>query len=199
MQILNLFPTPVGVYDINRELTSFEKDYCNNLNQISSASNKSSEERYVLKDGVMSNLKLFLESSLNDYFQTIYQPTNQSSLRITQSWCNYSNRGESHHAHRHSNSFLSGVFYLQCNEKDSITFHKQQNNYLAIDAKQFNEYNCKTWWIPVKKGTLLLFPSELVHSVNKVNENDTRISLAFNSFPFGTIGDYNSSTELVLS
>ena len=54
------------------------------------------------------------------------------------------------------------------------------------------------WHIPVKQGMIIIFPSSLKHSVERVMEKDTRISLSFNSFVTGSIGDKVNLTELKL-
>jgi hypothetical protein len=41
-----------------------------------------------------------------------------------------------------------------------------------------------------------MFPSSLTHGVENVVADDTRVSLAFNSFIKGTFGDKESLTEL---
>ena len=50
-------------------------------------------------------------------------------------------------------------------------------------------FSSNLWMIPVGTGDLLLFPSDLPHMVEPTTSNQTRISLSFNSFPEGVIGD----------
>jgi hypothetical protein len=42
----------------------------------------------------------------------------------------------------------------------------------------------------------VLFPSSLLHGVNPVEEDETRISLAFNTFFTGTLGTPKDLNEL---
>ena len=63
---------------------------------------------------------------------------------------------------------------------------------------KWNEYNSESWWFPVGTGELILFPSNLSHKVQPVEGSDTRISLAFNTFPVGHIGDEDELTALHL-
>jgi len=58
-------------------------------------------------------------------------------------------------------------------------------------------YNSESWWFEVGTGDLLLFPSSLTHMVETVQE-DERISLSFNTFPVGYVGDESSLTALHL-
>jgi len=43
-----------------------------------------------------------------------------------------------------------------------------------------------------------LFPSNLTHMVETVQTEDTRISIAFNTFLEGVVGDNKTLTELLL-
>ena len=52
--------------------------------------------------------------------------------------------------------------------------------------------------IPVTTGLLVMFPSRLEHSVLNKKENNQRISLAFNTFIKGDIGDQKGLTHLIL-
>jgi hypothetical protein len=65
----------------------------------------------ILRHKAMTKLRDFIESSVSEYFKTIYNPKHQVSLRVTQSWTNYTEPGQWHHKHAHPNSFVSGVFY----------------------------------------------------------------------------------------
>ena len=47
---------------------------------------------------------------------------------------------------------------------------------------------------PVTEGDLIIFPSWVPHGVSfNETENKERISLAFNTFPIGEMGDYYGS------
>ncbi len=52
--------------------------------------------------------------------------------------------------------------------------------------------------IPQENNNLILFPSSLTHMVETKEGNNTRISLAFNVFIKGIIGDNKNLTELIL-
>ena len=67
-----------------------------------------------------------------------------------------------------------------------------------IDKKRWNHFNSRSWWFSVDTGTLVMFPSSTTHQVDVKEGNNTRISLAFNTFIKGTLGDNFSLTELKL-
>jgi hypothetical protein len=51
----------------------------------------------------------------------------------------------------------------------------------------------------VKKNTLIIFPSTLIHHVNNTKSKNTRISLAFNTFVKGNFGANEKLDELILT
>ena len=66
------------------------------------------------------------------------------------------------------------------------------------EIKEYNLYNSETWWFPVKTLDVVLFPSSLTHRVEVKQGTNTRISLAFNTFIKGTVGNNKKLTELRL-
>ena len=122
-------------------------------------------------------------------------PKHKIGLYTTESWLNFTKKGERHHKHHHPNSFISGVFYFNTAKKDMICFHKKSKNNFEIETDKFNLFNSNSWDLPVNSGQLVLFPSYLEHSVPVLKENVTRISLSFNTF---IIGDINKSDAISL-
>jgi uncharacterized protein (TIGR02466 family) len=112
---------------------------------------------------------------------------------------NYSKPGEWHHKHAHPNSFVSGVLYMKAvKDSDKIYFYGDEYKTIDLPTENYNIYNSKSWWLPVETGDLMLFPSSLTHSVEKVQADQTRVSLAFNTFPVGYVGQEESLTALHL-
>lgn len=199
MEVVNLFPTPVCIFNLNRELTSLEKDFLVGQPKQPNLINQTSIETYLLNNEILKDLRGFIDQSLNDYFKILYDPVSDCSLKITQSWANYSEDGLGHHIHTHQNSIVSGVFYVQTSDSDKIKFYKPflAHRELQINPKQFNPITSSTWWLPAKQCSLVLFPSTLQHSVDPNSRKETRISLSFNSFFSGVIGSAQGLNELI--
>ena len=156
-------------------------------------------EANVLGHPKLYSLTEFLNNSLQEYFNAVYAPKHDANLCITQSWVNYTTQGQFHHKHAHSNSLISGVFYIQASkETDKLHFFKEDYQQIKITPKEFNLHNSQSWWLAAVTGTLYLFSSSLVHMVEEVKGEDTRISLSFNTFPKGIIGDETSLNSLKL-
>jgi hypothetical protein len=58
--------------------------------------------------------------------------------------------------------------------------------------------NSESWWFEATAGKLILFPSSLTHMVPEVKGDDVRISLSFNTFPVGVVGEEMDLTGLKL-
>ena len=184
----NIFPTAIGHFKFDREMTeseiSFVKDQKTYFNQF----NLTSIDTYILRQKELAEISSFCQAALQEYLEKIYAPKNKVALQITQSWANYTSKNQFHHKHNHPNSFVSGVFYFDCDENDSIDFSKSQYEQIKIYTKESTPLNCDTVSFRVLTGDLFLFPSSLDHMVPPVTSDRTRISIAFNSFPVGDIG-----------
>jgi len=194
MNIHNLFPTPIGFFQ--RATTDEEKLFILNLEQRPNLGNTTSTNNKILNG--MTALRSFIEESVNLYFQSTVRPKHDVSLRITQSWANFSNPGQHHHKHAHPNSYISGVYYIQTNPNDRIYFYRDEWKQIKFPSENYNEYNSESWWFEAFEGRLILFPSSLTHMVPTVEGDITRISLSFNTFPVGVVGEEVELTGLRL-
>ena len=202
--IRNIFPTPIYTTKINRGFTKQElnfvkeqKKHCTN-NQ----GNIHTKDNYILNRKEFKNIKKFLDKHCKDYLDTIICPKNNIELYITQSWLNYTEANQYHHRHEHPNSVVSGVLYFDSDIKNDKILFSHGKGYQQIkpetDKEKFNVWNSDTWFFPVETGNLFMFPSSTTHQVETKKGNNTRISLAFNTFYKGTVGSDNKLTELIL-
>ena len=199
MVINNLFPTAVGSFELGRDLSKLEQKFLLNLETRPNMGNVTSTNNYVLRDKRLSSLGSFFNDSLQEYGQTTLSLKDNLSLQLTQSWVNYTKKGQFHHKHAHPNSIISGVFYIQAIKGiDKIYFFNDRFNQIKTYPKELNPYNSDSWWLPATTGTLYLFPSHLTHMVEQVTTDDTRISMSFNTFYKGTIGDELALTGLTV-
>jgi len=202
MIIRQLFPEPLYFSKLERVLTKKELKTINEYKKktASNEGNITSSENYVLENKALNNLKKDLHTKVMDYFDKVICTDNPITPYITQSWLNYTKSDQFHHQHNHPNSLVSGIFYISADKKvDSITFSKVSlHDQIKLNITKYNMFNSFSCTFPVETGELLLFRSSLVHGVGKKKGNNIRISLSFNVFIKGTIGDNKSLTELVL-
>jgi uncharacterized protein (TIGR02466 family) len=199
--IHGIFSTPVYISKLDRKLTPLELKFVdkNKKDFYKNVSNITSKNTYILNERPFANIKKEIELKVQDYFDKVISPANNITPYITQSWLNYTETNQYHHMHNHSNSLISGVFYINCDEKfDKIKFFKDKYSMIKPEVKDFNIWNSEAWWFPVKTGDVIMFPSSLNHMVETKQGDNTRISLAFNVFIKGTVGDSKDLTELIL-
>ena len=180
-----IFPTPIYFSYLKRSLTKEEKKLVIQSN-------------YILEKKPFKKLKKELFLRVEHFFYNVLCYKN-SKPYITQSWLNYTETNQHHHAHEHPNSIISGVFYIDADkENDSILFKNTFYKQLHINIKDFNKWNSSSWWYPVETGKIVLFPSYLTHQVTSKKGNNTRISLSFNIFLKGSLGSNKELTQLQL-
>ncbi len=199
--INGIFPTPIYISKLNRELTNKELLFIDKtkLDVYKNSGNTTSNDNYILNQKVFKDLKKDLDFIIQDYFNKIISSSNNITPYITQSWLNYTETNQYHHKHQHTNSLVSGVLYINCDEKfDKIKFFNDTFKTIKPEIREFNVWNSETWWFSVKTGDIILFPSSLSHMVETKEGTNTRISLAFNTFIKGKIGNNKSITELIL-
>ena len=124
MNLHGLFAQPVGFFDLGRELSDEEKFFLMELEQRPNMGNRTSANNFVLRDKLMTSLRGWMEDCVAEYFKATTNPKHDVTLRLTQSWVNYSEPGQYHHKHAHPNSFVSGVFYIQTNPNDKILSYR---------------------------------------------------------------------------
>ena len=91
-----------------------------------------------------------------------------------------------HHEHKHSNSFISGVFYISADAScDQISFINPFlfDRDLVLGKHLSNSFNSQEWDYPVKTGHLVLFPSSLFHHTIPFKSNEERVTFAFDIIP----------------
>lgn len=202
MQLAPIFPLALGMTinkdGINEEelsvINNFSNNLENNFGNVSTVSKSVLESVPILKKFILDNIK--------DYFNKTINPENKElEIYITHSWINYTEKGQHHHSHHHPNSVISGVYYLKADNKfDNIRFANpnKTNSLIKIVPESWNSFNAEDWVVPVNTNQLVLFPSSLWHEVPASINEDVRISLAFNTFVRGRIGDLKNTDCVII-
>jgi len=104
-------------------------------------------------------------------------------FEITGLWLNVAAPGGAVKMHNHPNNFLSGVYYVQVQQgADTINFHdpRPQTAIVRPPVTELTAYNTDQLVLQVEEGTLLIFPSWLMHSVDPNQSDRLRVSASFN-------------------
>jgi uncharacterized protein (TIGR02466 family) len=208
-ELLSLFSTPIVKINIGRDFTKLETDCFQNISMYKEKermTNHVSKDRYLFDNTFaeeLKDIKEFCESQSKDYLEKIEgADTDIATLRITQSWLNKTKPGEYHLPHYHSNSYLSGVLYISCLPNDGINFENRIHglfNNMEFLIKKITPWNSDAAKVDVKEGDLLIFRSWVTHGVPpNETKNRERISLAFNTFPIGEMGNDEYANHLKL-
>ena len=125
----------------------------------------------------------------------------RKSEYITCMWANISKPKNRHALHPHANSCFSGVFYLEapgCPGNIGFKDPRPASEVLSFDYQDWSIFKNRTVEFEPKKGRLIIFPSWLYHGTKPgmFDENDNRISLAFNVMPNCDITDFSRRLSL---
>jgi len=187
--VLPIFPTVITVSNIARDFTQAEIDYMMTFKDKVRDNGSNTEDIYILEQPPLFDIKQLCQNALQDYLTQIYNPINPGDIymKITHSWLNFSKKDQFHYKHTHHNSVLCGVLYIDAVE-DTIVFTKMDSGEnWQVQPKEDTPFNMVDVPIKVNTGDLVIFPSNLSHSVPTI-QREGRLSLAFNSFFNGNIG-----------
>jgi len=174
-----LYQSYVNIPGIGQDEFEWRNNLINNI----------SKNQNVLDLPKFSQLKEDIYLNLNTYWRDIMNADCEASPEITHSWFNITEPGQSHHKHRHPNSYISGVLFWQ-NHDASILFDNDRYNQIEYEMSCETYLNTNTWAVNPQPGLLLLFPSYQSHSVKPVEkDHQARISLSFDTW---LRGDLNS-------
>jgi uncharacterized protein (TIGR02466 family) len=197
----SIFPTPVMRSNIGRnfaeeELAFFEKMWGAARTNVT---NFRSDDTHVLDAPEMGSLRGIVQEHVNQFGWKIISADPKHTFYITQSWVNFTQPGQSHFRHMHTNSLISGSIYVYVKkEADSICFYRNSGAQILVTDDQTNPFNTPIHRVPVDVGDLVLFPSSLLHDVEPTTGAHIRVSLAFNAFIKGELGSEQRLNRLVI-
>lgn len=191
MDINSFFPTLIG-NAINPNHKNLEEDlvqHCINLKSVIQPGGQGwlSNKTYNTSNGKyeITNDEKF--KPLNDWiFEKICEYCNNldietSTLKPNGSWFNIYERFDFQENHVHPTSVISAIYILTCSEDGAKVFFNSPISNMYYVKKHIkkqemvDQINCKS--IP---GTLIIFPSYLLHAVERHDSNHIRISLSYN-------------------
>jgi len=198
-----LFAYPLVTCGEKYEFSAAEKEFISGLSMIDNIGNSMSGNDRVLDAGELSNLKEFIDENLLIYKKELLRIKDSNEIYVTQSWVNRSQSGQFHPKHKHPNSIVSGVIYLDEDSDDDlppIRFHRSHEMFpLDFHFDDLNEFNASCRTFEPLQGLLILFPSLLEHDVESNQSDRMRTSLSFNTYVRGVVGGREQLTEVDIS
>ncbi len=155
-----------------------------------------SKRTNVLSDENLKEFKEQIDDKVSHYFCNICGMSNRYELELVSSWVNIHHKGDYAQNHKHNNSIITGVWYLQTPE-DCGHLNVSTGRYLFGDTFDFirtkrNEFNTFDAELLVQQNRLYIFPSTLMHCTGINNSDEQRVSIAFNYYVRGNVfSEYN--------
>jgi uncharacterized protein (TIGR02466 family) len=182
-----LFPTFLKIYNnfidkkkcenIIKKLKKIPLHNHNSLteNKAKSSFNKHKNINTFLGEEINNNLLLLINEYSKEY--------GMNRLKISNSWHNIQLKDSALSMHSHPSSVISGALYLKTDKLSSKIFFYNPNPYINFtEFKEYNQYNFQHVYFNVDIGTLILFPSWLMHGSNATeNKSEERICFSFNT------------------
>jgi len=197
--IIELFPTTVyadyvEISDLEKELLFKESMYRNKDN-----------DAWVSNNNVHTrNVKLFkkIHEHVQIYAYDVIKLSKEYGLKCHGSWINKNDPGDSTPIHHHSNSLISGVYYLDVDPhtQGAIQFFDDREGqfgkfFSVIKYSEKTHRNSHRATIQCENGMIIIFPSVLKHAVSKNISEKSRYSIAFDYMITGEYdGLVNKST-----
>jgi uncharacterized protein (TIGR02466 family) len=202
-EIVDLYPIPLYIGNLPSHLSSITS-FLNSQETTNDPSKKyygsRSVNSYILNESPCLKLSNhILNETLN--YGSNFLGYGYKEYKFSQSWISHKSPGESHVRHTHPNSLISGVLYYGDFDTNtpSIIIHNPKPKVTLrpkIDPSKINQYSSQEFYLKPTPGMLILFPSDLDHSVPENTTNQIRKSLAFNIVPTEGFGMEEELTEL---
>ena len=195
-----MFPTPLTLFKCGfKDLGKLDR--MNMISYIQQNANKNKAPHQTIDD-------LYKLSTFRKLYDIIMEQCHihiqgleyeYDKLDMTSMWGNYLMPGEYHPPHTHSNSFISGVFYLLSSDGSDekpagasiyFTDPRVQASILVPRRKKEIELNSNMLAYPCTEGLGYIFPSWLQHMVKTTLVD--RISISWNILLRGDYGEPNT-------
>jgi len=201
MELINLKAIPIAyernVYCLNKK----------ELNVVKKTKYKKSKQGFylsettsLLNNKALTSFKKFIIKKSTEYTRNVLEIKDQ--IYLTQSWSTLNTTNAFHIPHDHPNTFISLVYYVQCN-KGSIRFHLNSTSIrecfnFQYTINKFNIYNSQNWTLPMKTGDIVLFPGHIRHSSLPNKSDESRIIIGANFFIKGILGSKENVNFLTI-
>ena len=197
----SLFGNPVTFYKLNvnnKKILNFLKKL--KFKQTGSTLNKNSDSCFItesmdiFKNKELFDLKKECLKSIDHYISNIVQYN--IKYKIVNSWATQVFKNGFSQAHHHAHTLFSAVYYPKYHKYFKIRFIKTKTDFFwELPVKEYNMFNSDTWFFNPEEGDLLIFPSNLVHQIEKNLSEEMRYSIAFNINPVGVIGESDNQLK----
>ena len=139
----------------------------------------------ILEDKILEKEKLILMNAVRYYLKTVFHYSGK--FKMGNSWLTKTLPNCESQLHMHRNQWISACYYPFGSKGISISFVRgNPATFIDVDYDDYESiYSCDEFKFYPKENTLIIFPSYLLHKINKNLSKKDRYSLAFNIHPIG--------------
>lgn len=182
--IHSLFPHAFGTYELDYDNHKLLKDLetYDFFDQNPAVTNNSRTRDLDFLENYR-DLKNMIIQKVNDYVLEVMKCS--VKVKLNSSWATQTDRNSYGGLHYHSNAVLSAVYYPMGNGKDiSITFLNPVVHHFKLGVyKNMTPFNMSAYTFYPKSGDLIVFPSYVLHNIDKNVTSGIRYSIASNLIP----------------
>ena len=216
-KVVNINPEPIGIFTLpNEKHIKYKKTLQKIMEDTPKDSDLVSSDRHAWRlchnydqhifetFETLSDLEEDIHSVLLSYIRNTGYVCDK--MIINDAWCNMDSKNSTLGFHYHTNSYLSGTYYVNYDIKnhtplsfinDRITANRKGPGIeIPENLNVPTIYNKKLVTIPIKEGSILIWKSHLTHGFTQPNKEGNRLTLSFNAMPKtcrNTLGHYSFS------
>lgn len=198
-----VFATPVYKSDNLYKLTKEQLDYLKTLEVIKNkGGNFLTVRKDIMNDESMKDFKHWCLLNVRAFAKQL-GASERTSFYITQSWMNRNPPHSYHHTHMHPNSIFSCIYYVE-GDKCPTYFYRYDDRTSFGNFAFYENDKGSTAFTATKAGVmnevgrLVIFPSSMVHDVDTNESDKDRVTISFNTFIKGEMGEPENSNHLII-
>ena len=181
--IHSLFPHALGEYIINYDNTKLMEDLKNYVyvDQNANTGNSRTKDQDFLDN--YKDLKNLILQKVNEYVKET--TTCNVQMKVNSSWATQTDINSFGSLHHHSNSVLTAVYYPHGlgNDISVVLLNPVTQSFKIGPYKNTTPFTMGAFTFDAREGCLIVFPSYILHSINKNSSNSLRYSIACNLTP----------------
>lgn len=207
MEVVTLFPTTLYKNNI---INDFTEDCIDNLRgeeyiRTPADNGWITKKQDFHNDNKYADLFSAIDFHVNYFAKQILKIKDDIDLVCMSSWVTMNSGSDYAQDHIHASSMISGVLYLDAPPGSApINFHGDLykkntfGTFFPIQYSEYNQFNSNTYRVDVESGIIVLFPSNLRHSVRPNSDSSIkRYAMSFDYIPVGVLNA--GSTKITLN
>ena len=199
-QVHSLFPTPIFQSEIPLKEGWLEHVKTLDYDRTAMDNGYISRDRDIFSHPELRSLKHEVSDAVRYFAYGQLKVCDYVYIDVCRAWGIKHMPNDWAQNHCHMNSVFSGIYYLDVTEHSGdLVIEKGQHSTncfmttLTPDVNYFNQYTQQSWRLKPETGMLVVFPSQIIHNVEKNLTQNERYAIAFDVFVRGKFGEHGGS------